>query len=189
VVLGLVAVLLAAALPAPAIASEPSPSYAETRVWGFELQIPAGVGVERGLSADGTKGYGEAYDELAVGYPLVPRGRLVIDAGKFSASEIRSAEHLASLGRDVRLRPPVGTRAAGTTSDLLVNGVTFDVFTPVSTNPNRIISAIAKKNSQARGIVLDLSETTVRPDQLGNILARVRGAGATNIDEIIVIGN
>jgi len=73
-VLGLAAVLLAAALPAPAIASAPSLSYAETRVWGFELQIPAGVGAERGLSVDGTRGYGEAYDELAVGYPLVPRG-------------------------------------------------------------------------------------------------------------------
>jgi len=74
VVLGLAAVLLTAALPAPASASAPTPSYAETRVRGFELQIAAGVGVERALNQTGTEAYDARYDELAVGYPLVPRG-------------------------------------------------------------------------------------------------------------------
>ena len=72
--LGLAAVLLAAALPAPASASVPSPSYAETRVRGFELQHPASVGAERALSPTRTVAYAARYDELAVGYPLVPRG-------------------------------------------------------------------------------------------------------------------
>ena len=72
--LGLAAVLLAAALPAPASASVPSPSYAETRVRGFELQHPASVGAERALSPTRTGAYAARYDELAVGYPLVPRG-------------------------------------------------------------------------------------------------------------------
>ena len=73
-VLGLAAVLLVAALSAPASASAPSPTYAETRVWGFDLEIPAGVGVERTLSPTRTGAYGARYDELAAGYPLVPRG-------------------------------------------------------------------------------------------------------------------
>lgn len=73
-VLGLAAVLLAAALPALANASVPGPSYAETRVKGSNLEILAGVGAERGSSETGTGGYGESYDEQAVGYPLVPRG-------------------------------------------------------------------------------------------------------------------
>ena len=77
VALGLAAVLLAAALPAPASASAPSPSYAETRVRGFELQIPAGVGAERASSPTRTGGYGARYDEQAAGYPLVPRGNVV----------------------------------------------------------------------------------------------------------------
>jgi hypothetical protein len=72
-VLGLAAVLLAAAPPAPASASAPSPTYAETRVRGSNLEIPAGVGVERGSSPTRTGAYGLRYDELAVGYPLVPR--------------------------------------------------------------------------------------------------------------------
>jgi len=73
-VLGLAAGLLAAALPALANASAPSPSYAETRVWGFEPKIPAGVRAERTLNQIGTEAYAARYDELAVGYPLVPRG-------------------------------------------------------------------------------------------------------------------
>jgi len=72
--LGLAAALLAAALPAPASASAPSPSYAETRVRGSNLEIAAGVEVERGSSPTRTEAYGLRYDEPAVGYPLVPRG-------------------------------------------------------------------------------------------------------------------
>ncbi|MBP5107925.1 hypothetical protein, partial [Pseudomonas protegens] len=55
------------------------------------------------------------------------------------------------------MRRPVGTRAEGKTSDLLVNGVSYDVYTPATGNADRIISAIAKKNTQAEGVVLDLS--------------------------------
>ncbi len=77
--LGLAAVLLAAALPAPASASVPSPSYAETRVRGFELQHPASVGAERALSPTRTGAYAARYDELASGYPLVPRGTAAAD--------------------------------------------------------------------------------------------------------------
>ncbi|GAB4199030.1 MAG: hypothetical protein Tsb002_34260 [Wenzhouxiangellaceae bacterium] len=42
--------------------------------------------------------------------------------------------------------------------------------------------------SQAQGIVVDLSNTTVNVDDLGDVLKRVNGAGATNITEIIIIG-
>lgn len=42
--------------------------------------------------------------------------------------------------------------------------------------PSAIIRALTKKNTQTTGVVLDLSETTVTADDLGNILARVRGA-------------
>jgi hypothetical protein len=36
--------------------------------------------------------------------------------------------------------------------------------------------------------VLDLTETEVTPNQLGNVLKRVQGAGATNICDIVIIG-
>lgn len=118
-----------------------------------------------------------------------PRGSLRIEPGEFSASEIRAAEHVAhNLGRHVVLRQPVGPRSGGGTSDLVVDGVSYDVYTPRTSNPNRVISAMAKKNSQAEGIVLDLTNRSVRQADLGNILARVRGAGATRVTEIIVIG-
>lgn len=90
------------------------------------------------------------------------------------------------------LRPPVGTRADGGTSDLLVNGINYDVYTPTTNNPSAIIRAITKKNTQTTGVVLDLSSTTVTVDDLGNILARVRGAiekngGTCNINDIVVM--
>jgi len=105
----------------------------------------------------------------------------------FSASEKRATQYLAKKGHNVVLRLPVNIQGVRT-SDLLVDGIPYDVYTPKTINPNRIISAIAKKNSQAQGIVLDLTETEVTISQLGNVLERVQGAGATNIHDIIIIG-
>lgn len=115
-------------------------------------------------------------------------GNLIIESGEYSASELRAAEHMASLGKKVQLRQPVGTRADGGTSDLLIDGERYDVYSPKTGNPARIVSAIAKKNSQAEGIIVDLSDSPVKSDQLGNLLYRVQGAGATNIKYIIIIG-
>ncbi len=106
-----------------------------------------------------------------------------------SESEIEAAEYLANLGHNVELRDPIGTRAGGGTSDLVVDGVAYDVYTPITANPDRIISAIAKKNDQATGIVIDLTNTSVTLEQLGDVLARVNGAGATNITNVVIIGN
>ncbi|MEO5726951.1 MAG: RHS repeat-associated core domain-containing protein [Byssovorax sp.] len=112
----------------------------------------------------------------------------VVEGGEYSASELNAARFMSERGNDVVLRPPVGTRAEGGTSDLLVNGMRYDVYTPMTANPARIISAIAKKNGQAEGIVLDLSASSVTRDQLGNVVTRVHGAGAKNIKDVIIMG-
>lgn len=75
---------------------------------------------------------------------------------------------------------------------MLVNGINYDVYTPVTSNPSAIIRAITKKNTQTVGIVLDLSNTTVMVEDLGNILERVKGAieksgGTCNINDIVVM--
>lgn len=115
-------------------------------------------------------------------------GSLVIQAGgKFSASEVAAANYLKDQGYKVILRSPVGARAAGQTSDLVVNGVNYDVYTPVTSNVSRIVSAVASKNSQTTGVVIDLSQTNVVSSQLNNILQRVQGAGASNIKNIIIM--
>ena len=117
-----------------------------------------------------------------------PKGSLSIQkGGSFSASEIEAAKYMQNLGNKVVLRSPTGTRAAGGTSDLLVNNVNFDVYTPTTSNVGRVISAIAKKNSQTQGIVLDLSQTSINAKQLENILQRVQGAGAKNIKDIVIM--
>jgi hypothetical protein len=100
--------------------------------------------------------------------------------GTFSVSERSAAQHLYEQGFDVTLRSPVGTRGAGGTSDLLVNGVPWDVYTPTTGNVNAIVSAAARKGSQVPGggVIIDLSNTTVTPAQLANIQARVAGTGS-----------
>lgn len=80
----------------------------------------------------------------------------------------------------------------GGTSDLLVNGVNYDVYTPITSNPSSIIRAITKKNTQTTGVVLDLFNTTVAIDDLGDILGRVTGAiekngGVCNIKDVVVM--
>ncbi|CAN7717956.1 hypothetical protein LJR232_005900 [Aquipseudomonas alcaligenes] len=117
------------------------------------------------------------------------KGRLRIEpAGSFSQSEINPAYYMAAQGKKVELRSPVGTRAEGKTSDLLVDGVRYDVYTPTTGSADRIISAIAKKSTQAEGVILDLSESPVAREQLGDILRRVNGSGAKNISDIVIIG-
>ncbi len=83
-------------------------------------------------------------------------------------------------------------RVDGDTSDLLVNGINYDVYTPTTPSISRIISAMAKKNTQTTGIVLDLSLISVTTDSLGNALARVQGsieAGGPvpNITDIVIM--
>ena len=109
----------------------------------------------------------------------------------YSQSELNVANYLAQQGYEVILRPPSGIRQAGGTSDLLVNGVPYDVFTPKTKNVNRVVSAIAKKNSQAEGIVLDLTQTILTSSDLTNLLKRVQGAlqsqdVTVNIKKIII---
>ena len=56
------------------------------------------------------------------------------------------------------LREATGT---GRMSDLLLEGVPYDVYTPTAGNLSRVVSAIAGKGSQVNGggVVLDLSKS------------------------------
>ncbi|XUM02221.1 RHS repeat-associated core domain-containing protein [Streptomyces venezuelae ATCC 10712] len=122
-------------------------------------------------------------------------GQLTITAKNPSASEVSAAEHMASLGKKVELRDPVGTRAGGQTSDLLVDGVPWDVYSPTTTNPSAILSKVAKKHSQVHGggVIVDLSGTGLSPAQFDGALARVNGLirswGKDNfISEVLFFG-
>lgn len=97
-----------------------------------------------------------------------------------------SSESHEHRGRNVELRDPVGTRKGGKTLDLFVDGVAYNVYTPVSYNPSSIASTTAKKNSQASGIALDLSNTSVTQSQLVSILKN-QGTGASTIKDIQII--
>lgn len=127
-------------------------------------------------------------DFARMGGEQVRPGSLRITAKAPSVSEVNAAQHMKKQGFNVELRDPVGTRAGGETSDLLVDGVAYDVYTPQTSNSGRIVSAIGKKNSQATGIVLDLSESLVTLDQLGDVLKRVQNSGASRITSIYIIG-
>lgn len=93
------------------------------------------------------------------------------------------ARQLASQGRNVVLRQ--ANSAAGRTSDSLLDGIPYDVYTPTTGNLDRIVSSIASKGSQVRGggVVLGLSKSSLTPDQVGNTLPRVQG-----VTDIIVMG-
>ncbi|SDY42005.1 RHS repeat-associated core domain-containing protein [Micromonospora pattaloongensis] len=104
-------------------------------------------------------------------------GSLRVSAANPSASEIAAAQHMAARGGNVVLRDPVGTRSGGMTSDLLVDGVAWDVYSPTSGSVNNILTNIAKKHSQVNGggVVVDLSGTGLSVGQFGNALNRVNG--------------
>lgn len=121
--------------------------------------------------------------------PKQPHGLFIEDGAgnedeRFSANYV----HKNLRVRDVYLRNPEGRRQAdgqGNTSDLLIDGETFDIYTPEPTAGNNdkkngaIVRHIAQKNSQATGIVLNLSNTDVEIDPEDRILARLKGIVAT----------
>jgi len=94
-------------------------------------------------------------------------GSLTVVGSGFSASEKAAAEWLASLGRKVVLREATGgTR----TSDLIVDGVPYDVYTPkAGTSIRNILSKSASKWSQVRGggVVIDLANTKLTSADFG----------------------
>jgi filamentous hemagglutinin len=146
---------------------------------------------DNGGSSSGGQGESPAANQGAStgNGPTPGEGKLtIVEGGSYSASEQNAARYMSEQGHDVTLRPPSGTRAGGGTSDLLVDGKPYDVYTPTTSNPDRIISAIAKKNTQAEGVVLDLTGSSVTRAQLGNVVARVQGAGATKITNVVIIG-
>ena len=112
-------------------------------------------------------------------------GTLTMSGQGFSASEQRVAQLLADGGENVVLREATGV---GRTSDLLVNGVPYDVYTPTTGNIDRIVSAVASKGSQVQGggIIIDLSQSPLTVAQLGNILPRVQGV-TSQISDIRVV--
>ncbi len=94
-------------------------------------------------------------------------------------SEINAAQVMTYRGYDVVLRTPIGTRAGGGTSDLLLNGTRADIYAPITGNANRVVGSVFSKNSQIPGggmVVLDLRNTTLTASDLNNIGARLSGA-------------
>ncbi|MFE7379763.1 hypothetical protein ACFU9F_05270 [Streptomyces zhihengii] len=77
---------------------------------------------------------------------------------------------MASLGNRVTLRDPIGTRAGGQTSDLLVNDVPWDVYSPQSSSVKGILNKVAKKHSQVHGggVIVDLSGTGLSVADFGS---------------------
>ena len=126
--------------------------------------------------------------------PNMPRvnsskGSLKITAKKPSVSEKRAANHLASKGYNVELRDPSGARSKyGSTSDIVANGESWDVYTPRTSNPTRILGGMEKRHNQCQNIIVDLSETTVKVNQLGDVSARLKGKGVS-FKQIIFIGD
>jgi RHS repeat-associated protein len=104
-------------------------------------------------------------------------GILRVTATRPSSSEIAAARYMAARGSHVVLRDPVGTRTGGMTSDLLVDGVRWDVYSPTTGSVTNIIGRIAKKYSQVHGggVIVDLSRTGLSTADFDNALARVNG--------------
>jgi RHS repeat-associated protein len=113
-------------------------------------------------------------------------GSLQVIGEGFSDSELYAARTLSAQGRNVVLREATGV---GRTSDLLVDGVPYDVYTPTTGSLDNIVSAIASKGSQVNGggVVLDLSRSPLTSVDRAALRARVRGV-TNKVSDIIVIG-
>ncbi len=147
----------------------------------------AETGAETLAGAESLAGAGGAVNITATGIEAGSgAGSLRIVGSGFSASERGAAEFLARQGHDVVLRAASGL---GRTSDLLVDGIPYDVYTPITGSIDRIVSEIAKKGSQVKGggVVVDLSRTLLSGIDAGDLLARVQGV-TSSVTHIIILG-
>lgn len=105
-----------------------------------------------------------------------------------SPSELRAARLLYMQGNEVVLRAPADSAIGGGASDLLVNGRRWDVFTPRTKSPERIVSALTARyhRSWVEGVVVDLSQTSVAPEDLADVKSRAGGLGAVAGDVIVL---
>jgi hypothetical protein len=148
--------------------------------------ISGGVSRGAGMADDIVRGSADDVIARAPGVATEAGGGLRVVGSGFSASERGAAEALAAQGRSVVLREASGL---GRTSDLLVDGIPYDVYTPTTDNLDRIVSAIASKGSQVNGggVVLDLSKSPLTGVDPAALLARVQGV-TSNISDIIILG-
>ncbi|WP_406637274.1 hypothetical protein [Amycolatopsis sp. WGS_07] len=132
-------------------------------------QIAAQVGRAAGLAEEEAAGAAQLAREAERLVDLPNPGFLDITATRASASEIRAAEEMASDGARVELRDPIGTRAEGQTSDLVVDGVLWDVITPKTNIVKNVVSRIAGKYSQVHGggVIVDLGPSGLTEADFG----------------------
>lgn len=80
--------------------------------------------------------------------------------------------------------------AAGPTSDLLLDGIPYDVYTPRTGSVDSIVRAVAGKGYQVQGggVVVDLSMSPLTKEQLGNIQLRVQLLTSRVSDVIVMEG-
>jgi len=116
-----------------------------------------------------------------------PGGNLTVMPGRYTQSEMDAATKLYAYGNDVTIRPATGR---GRLSDLIVNGSPYDVYTPQGGTLDSILRNAASKNTQATGIVIDISNarSLFAGYSESGILTRIRELGAGNIKDIVILG-
>lgn len=121
--------------------------------------------------------------------PQPGAGSLEIVGRGFSSSELRAASELEARGHTVVLREADGVVK---TSDLLVDDIPYDVYSPRTGSVSRLVSAIAEKAGQVDGggVVVDLSESPLRLEDVDvdSLLARVKGVTPRVTDIIVIKG-
>jgi YD repeat-containing protein len=120
-------------------------------------------------------------------------GSLEVVGDGFSASEKVSSSVPCGSSQDVVLREATGI---GRTSDLLVNGTPYDVYTPAEgTSVRNILSRAASKWTQVDGggVVIDLSNTGLSAadfgsDALAKVNSFINSWGGTPISNVTFYG-
>ncbi|WP_241826895.1 RHS repeat-associated core domain-containing protein [Streptomyces graminilatus] len=151
------------------------------------------IGVGAAGTADGigriNDGLGKAFSEAegnSGGSGGSSSGEFINEAEKATDDEIYAAQEVASQGNKVVLRDPPGdggTRGIDT-SDVLINGVQGDIYSPSSGNMDRISGAISKKRNQVDGgyVILNLKNSPVRAGDVdvNSLLNRVNSRPGTS---------
>lgn len=112
------------------------------------------------------------------------KGHIIIPASVTPwPHELRVAKILAMAGFAVEFLPPARIK----TADIKLNGVEFEIKSPITQNPKKIIRNIKRALQQSPNVILDASRIKgMRDDTLRKLLAS-RAKGQKTLKKLLLI--
>lgn len=73
---------------------------------------------------------------------------------------------------------------------MFIDEVKYEIYSPqTNTSARNILSTLKGKEEQSKRFIVNLGNSNVTKEQLGNVIGRIRGMGNKTVQEVVFIKN